>query len=421
MQGANYLCRSMDLSALIYGVSSCGFFPARAFVPAFATSLLMRFGNDLPLLRHLPVVAHTPDAPTWFTHGATLSVLGLLAVLEIIATKSDDVEEVLDLVTRTLKPAMAVFCCLGVLSVHDRQALESVIAPTLQAGLLDSLWIVGAGGLVHYLTGLRADLRLLLRAADEDDDFGVRQALSWIEDAWTTFGMLMAIFYPIVMLCLLALVLGALRAIRWLLERREQRRMGACTACAGALYRCALECPACGHANTQPTGVGFFGQALDTPAPDREALRLRLAEKKRCPRCATRLPQRRPRQQCQGCGHDPFADAAFRQTYVDGIGRRQWSVLGLGFLCSLVPVIGLIPGLILVRQRLTSPLGRYLPVGRRFLARWALRLVFVLLLTIDWIPVLSGIVVPIIGWLSFHVYRRAFIALSQDAPPAPGP
>jgi len=414
----------MDLSAMIHGVASSGLFPSRAFLPAFLTALLLRFGDHLPVLRNLPLIRGAVDTPTWFTHGATLVILGLLAAAEVIAAKSEEAEDLLDLVDRYLKPAVAVLCCLGVLSVRDRQAVESIVTPTAQAGLLDTLWVAGTGFLVSYLTGLRADLRLVLKGADEEDDFGVRQLLSWAEDIWVGIGMFIMVLYPLLMLLLLACTFGALRAIRWLLEKREKRHMGACTACGGAIYRCALVCPACGQPHAAPVNVGFFGQAVDALAPDREALALRLAEKRRCPRCATRLPLRQPRQLCPGCRQDPFGTAAFRERYVAAVNRRLWPVLGLGFLFSLVPVVGLIPGVLLCRQKLSGPFSRYVPGGRRFLTRWVVRLVFVLLLSIHWIPGLGGIVIPLVGWLGFRLYRRAFLALCREAPagaPAPVP
>jgi len=52
------------------------------------------------------------------------------------------------------------------------------------------------------------------------------------------------------------------------------------------------------------------------------------------------------------------------------------------------------------------------------MARWGLRLVLILLVSIHWIPGLGGIVVPIIGWLGFHLYRHAFVGLCREAPPA---
>ncbi len=414
----------MDLTALIHALSASGLFSARAFLPAFVTALLLRFGPELPLLQDLPILQGVSGVPTWFTHDATLIGLGVLALAEILAVKTETGEEVLDLMERYLKPAMAVLCCLGVLSVRDRQVVEGLVSPAAEAGLADGLWALGNGLLVAWMTGLRAHFRELFKAIDEDDDLGWRQLASWFEDLAVSGGLLVLVFYPLLMLVLLGVALGALQVVSLLLNRLEERRRGACPACGKAMHRSALCCPGCGQGQDHPADVGFFGQSLDSPAPDRAALSLHLAERRRCPRCAERLPLRRPHQACPGCGHDPFADAVFRERYLAMVGRRLVPALGLGFLCSLVPVLGLVPGVIVCRQALTGPFSRYLPGGRRLLARWGLRLVFVVLLSIQWLPVVGGVVVPLIGALGFVVYRRAFVGLCRDdagAAVVPGP
>jgi len=403
----------MDLTAFIHALSASGLFSARAFLPAFLTALLLRFGPEVPLLQDLPILQGVTGVPTWFTHDATLIGLGVLALAEILAVKTETGEEVLDLLERYLKPAMAVLCCLGVLSVRDRQVVEGLVLPGVEAGLGDGLWALGNGLLVAWVTGLRARFRGVFRAIDEDDDLGWRQLASWFEDLAVSGGLLVLVFYPVLMLVLLGVTLGALQAVSLLLERREQRRRGACPACGKALHRSALHCPGCGQAQDQPADVGFFGQSLEFSASDREVLSLRLAERRRCPRCAERLPLRRPRQACPGCGHDPFADEVFCARYLAMVSRRLVPALGLGFLCSLVPVLGLVPGVVVCRQALTGPFSRYLPGGRRTLARWGLRLVFVVLLSIQWLPVVGGVVVPLVGALGYLVYRRAFVGLCR--------
>lgn len=404
----------MDLTVFIHSLSASGLFSARAFLPAFVTALLLRFGPGVPLLQDLPILQGVTGVPTWFTHDATLIGLGLLALAEILAVKTETGEEVLGLLERYLKPAMAVLCFLGVLSVRDRQVVEGLVNPGVEAGLGDGLWAVGSGLLVAWMTVLRARFREVFKAIDEDDDLGWRQLASWAEDLAVSGGLLVLVFYPLLMLMLLGVVLAVLQAASLFLDRRERRRRGACAVCGAALHRSALCCPGCGQDQDRPAAVGFFGQSLEYPAADRAALSLHLAEKRRCPCCATRLPLRRPRQACPGCGRDPFAEAAFRERYIAMVSGRLAPTLGLGFLCSLVPVVGLVPGVILCRQALTGPFSRYLPGGRRLLARWGLRLVFVVLLSIQWLPVLGGVVVPLIGALGFVVYRRAFVRLCRD-------
>jgi len=60
--------------------------------------------------------------------------------------------------------------------------------------------------------------------------------------------------------------------------------------------------------------------------------------------------------------------------------------------------------------QLVGPFRRYLPRGRNMLLRWGLRLLFVLLIALQWIPVAGGLVIPVMALLSYTVYRNAFAA-----------
>ena len=69
----------MSLPLLIQGLGSIGVFASRAFLPAFATALLLRFGPQVPWLAQAGLLPHVRDVPTWFTSDTALVVLGLLA------------------------------------------------------------------------------------------------------------------------------------------------------------------------------------------------------------------------------------------------------------------------------------------------------------------------------------------------------
>lgn len=75
----------MDTFTLMQAVGSMALFSSRAFVTAFVSALLLRFGPDLPLLSGTELLTGIQGAPTWFTHDTTLLVLGVLAALEILA------------------------------------------------------------------------------------------------------------------------------------------------------------------------------------------------------------------------------------------------------------------------------------------------------------------------------------------------
>ena len=70
----------MTTLALIHGLGSIGPFASRAFLPAFVTALLLRFGPKLAIVRDLGLLQRIGDTPGWFTADVTLWILGVLVV-----------------------------------------------------------------------------------------------------------------------------------------------------------------------------------------------------------------------------------------------------------------------------------------------------------------------------------------------------
>ena len=103
-----------------------------------------------------------------------------------------------------------------------------------------------------------------------------------------------------------------------------------------------------------------------------------------------------------------MADPKFVQEYLHYVDRRFPLVLGVCFVLSLVPVLGLIVGAIYYRSALVLPFSQYLPMGRSFLIRWVLRLLFLVLILLQLVPLLGGLVVPLMAFLNFTAYRDSF-------------
>ncbi len=57
----------MSLPLFLQGLGSIGVFASRAFLPAFVTALLLRFGPQLPWLAQSGLIPHIRDVPTWST------------------------------------------------------------------------------------------------------------------------------------------------------------------------------------------------------------------------------------------------------------------------------------------------------------------------------------------------------------------
>ncbi|MEM8737606.1 MAG: DUF4126 domain-containing protein [Planctomycetota bacterium] len=416
---------------LIQALGSMGLFASRAFVPAFAAALIMRFGpswglDDVGMLKLLGITG----APSWFTSDTCLWILGILAAVEIAATKNPDARALLNEIDKYAKPAMAALTLFGIASAGDAAFAEGILGsvPGEGAGLalvlagfsLSSVWAgfvsaVTAAG-TYVITSARSFLVGLVIDADEDDDVGIQKLVSWAEDLWALFGVLFLIVFPLVMIALIGLASGFILLLRWWAHRKEEASRVPCGQCGEPMYRCAMGCGNCKTPNPRVCDVGWLGQSdTDDPA-DLETQPYQLAAARRCAFCATKLGERRPRQHCAVCGTDPFADPAFTRAYVDRVAQRVPLILlacaGLGF----IYIVGVIPAVILYRLTLVAPFRRHIPRGRNLLMKWGLRLVFFVLIATQIIPGVGAITVPVMALISFLAYRQLFLCLADDTP-----
>jgi hypothetical protein len=122
-----------------------------------------------------------------------------------------------------------------------------------------------------------------------------------------------------------------------------------------------------------------------------------------------------PRQTCGACGTVSPADARFAETYMDHVARRLPVVIGVSFLFSLVPFVGLIAGAVYYRMALVLPFSQYLPLRKRFLLKFGIRLLFLVLAIFQLFPVLGGLIVPLMAMISFSAYRNSYHAIALPA------
>jgi hypothetical protein len=402
----------MNFASLANGVGSIGLFSSRVFLPAFLTALLMRFGADIPLVSHLGLLIHLPHGqPTWFTSDASLIVLGVLSVLEIVAQKNPEARHVLAEFDVYLKAVLSLVTSLGVISATDSNFVRQNFQHAGFAnGLIPVLTAVGT----LRMAMLRRDVATIIY--DHIEGTHLDHLLSWLEEAWVTFGTFLLVLFPIVMLVLIGIGCGALLLARRRLQTAEEQTRVPCGHCGTLIYRCAIACPTCGRAVVEPAAIGFLGQSKLYVDPDPAHHAYRLVEKRRCSSCASHQPPRRPLEPCKVCNSSAMADPVFTEAYVDYIGRRLPTVLGISFFLSLIPILGLIVGAIYYRMELVLPFSQYLPLGRRFMLRWGIRLLFLVLIFLQWIPLLGGFVVPVMAFISFTAYRNVYRSFMLESP-----
>lgn len=408
----------MDISTLLYMAGATGFFTSRAFIPAFFTAVFLRYGEHFPWLGDLEFIQASGAEPTWFTNNWTILALGVLSIVEVGATKIPEAREMLDSVHKYAKTGIAALAAMGVLGAKDVAFIEQTVS---QANVLDMGLAAVVAAVVYGLATLRSGFMEILLMADPDDDLGIQGLISWFEDLWSSFGLFLLLIYPFVILTLLALIIGLLFAARKWAEHKEEQSRIPCPSCGETLYACATECPHCHAAVPEPKDVGFFGQTVDRPAQPGPEHALRLVSKRRCSKCATRVKERGLPQTCQTCGHEILADPEEQAAYVGKVRERLPKVLGITFLMSLVPVLGIIPGIIYYRIQLVAPFRAYIPASRGFVLRWLVRLLFLLLISLQLIPGLGGFMVPIMALISYSLYAGYFKRMiTAEAPQAVG-
>lgn len=402
----------MSLPLLIQGLGSIGIFSSRAFLPAFVTAMLLRFGPEVPWLTQAGLLQHVRGIPTWFTSDTSLVLLGLLSVLELVAERVPEAQVILDEVHGYLKTGMAALTFLGVVSASDRALAQPMID---RAGMADSLPVLVVAAGTYFATKVRGAVVRPLSAADEDDDLGLQRLLRWFEDLWGALGPVALILLPLLTLAVFGVALVLLVLAGRYVEAREEATKGPCTHCGQMIYASATACPHCKAPNKEPRAVGLLGGTKAGPA-DPSAHPYRLVAVKRCPVCASRFGRRAVKLTCESCGSTLMDDPRFARQYIGFIDRRVPLVCVACFLLGLVPVLGVIPGVIAYRLAIVAPFRRYIPPGHGFLLRWVVRLVILVLVAFQWIPVAGGFAVPAMALINYGAYRSAFrkLALGRE-------
>jgi len=402
------------LNAISAVVSAVGLNSSRAFIPAFVAALMLRLGVDGDAVQKAAEGAvNLASAPTWFTSDACLMVLGALAGLELGAQRSQDCRELLAEFDHWAKPVMAAVTTLGLLSGSDSAFAGQIVAS--QAGFSESAASLLAAGGTYAVSLARNGVYRVLHEADSDNATGAGGVLAWAEDLYAALGMFLVVLFPVAASVLIGACIGIVLLLRrWAAAREEASRV-ACGSCGAKMYRSALACPACRAANPSPRRISWLGVATDAPAAaDDHPLELRT--KRRCPSCASHLEKRTPHQTCPACKTPVFAGAAEVEAYDAGVQARLVPVLAGCALLGLVPLVGLVAGVLYYRMRLVAPYRGYVPRVRAIVVRWCLRLAVLVLVILQVMPLLGAAALPAMALLNVRVYRRQFLQIAAEEP-----
>ena len=274
----------MNPTSLIYSIGSIGPFASRVFLPALFTALLLRFGGHIPIVGHWGLLGHVSHTPTWFTSDGCIIALAVLSTVEILAQKNPEARNLIHEFDVWLKPALAALSSLGVLNATDTEFVSHTVSHAGFFGVLVPL--IAALGTLRVAHARRD---VMLSVFDHIDGTHLDHLLSWLEDAWATFGIFLLLILPVLMLVLIGIATLVLFLLRRRLRAAEEQSKIACAGCGQEIYACAVACPKCRRAVERPAAVGFLGQSKPFPAENLEEQPLRLVEKRRCRACATHL------------------------------------------------------------------------------------------------------------------------------------
>ncbi|MEM9596596.1 MAG: hypothetical protein AAGD06_20175 [Acidobacteriota bacterium] len=398
----------LDLPTLSFAVTSMPLFSIRPFIAAFCVTGMARLQSEgyfVFLQEGALRLDLSVRMPEWLYSDLALWILALLALAEMLADKNPDIR----LMLADLGPAAKAL--LHYLSQNAVFALSGGVAIAAlhmrHAGFGELLWTALPAAGVWLMATWRRDILGFLSELDEDDDLGLRSVISWAEDGAVAAGTLVAIFLPALALTVAGLTAAGLWLAQFIIHRREARQRVPCPQCGERILPTATVCHACRTPVAAPVAAGLFGQPTDRPVQDLHQHRLHLLSKKRCFVCASRLRHKRLHQTCDTCGTEMLPSRAWADHYLAYVDAKLGHTLMVCAGLSLIPIFGLIPGIVYYRLSLVSSLRTYLPATTGCLTRWVIRAANLLLLALQWIPILGALTLPAMCYLNYRVYRSA--------------
>ena len=115
-----------------------------------------------------------------------------------------------------------------------------------------------------------------------------------------------------------------------------------------------------------PNILGFLGSIKKEKAGSIEEQQLRLMRLKRSTFSGERFEGKGLELKCEVDGTTAFSDPALTQAYIGSVADKLPKVLIISAILGIVPVLGLIAGVIYHRLRLVAPFRRYLTFGQSF-------------------------------------------------------
>lgn len=387
-------------------------FAGRAFLTLFVIGLFGRYGTELPFLTD-GVVTSLQSLPSWFTGDYSLIILGILAALEITADKIPEVREALAFVDEYIKPTLSALITLQFLTPEVGETLSPVLGLSglgVGTAFFPTTIVVAliAGGMTWVVATTRNRILEPISDIDSSGETGLATIISWLTDFGSLFLVVIAIIAPILGFTLLLVTLGIVALIRLTLAKREKSREVDCPKCHAKHSVAAIECPEC-HTPHNALQLGLLGLTVSSDhVEDKQSHQFDLLKWRRCPCCAEKLPKRELRQTCPRCKTETFATAEDAKAYLGKLETLYSKAIVLIALVGLIPVVGLVFGVIYGRIKIISGARIYLGRFANFGSRFAIMLLSFVLLWLQAVPLFGALAVAAMTTVSFSYFRSRF-------------
>ena len=187
-----------------------------------------------------------------------------------------------------------------------------------------------------------------------------------------------------------------------------------CEKCGEKIHSFATECHHCGASVKSSNIIWFLGGIKPEKETSIQVQQLRLLHLKRSPRSGKRFEGKGVDTKCESNGVTAFSDPSLTQAYKSSELEKLPKTLLVRALLGIVPLLGLIAGVIYYMLRLVASFRRYRNYGQSFLRKWLLRVVLLALVLLQ--VSFGGIVaVPLMALLNFLFYRSAFTKALRTA------
>lgn len=397
---------------LNYYLLSLGFIPllaSRGTLPILASALVSGLGQEWQLFSSFAGIELIYGLPQWLSSPLGLFLLAVMSFVEHGYQKSPEARDLIASSESHLKGIFAFFLCFFMIGGQVdtlAQHIEDKGLSTSFGGFFsfEYVWAFAIGLLTWFLAFLRQSVYSLYSELDPNDDLAIQKLLTYMETGLGIAGPLIFIAFPVLAAIVAAISIISLKLIQTRFERLEEQQKVLCPNCQTPNHLSALGCSNCEHVATQPRDVGLFGQAQDTVVGNYDVHRFTMIERKRCPHCGERCTLKGLNIQCRRCHKSFFNSPDDGKQYLRHISAKLPKTLIITGLCSLIPVIGIIPGVIYYRLNLIGGLRAYLPLGATFINRWLVRILCMFALFFQTLPIIGLVSIPIMCLINYLIY-----------------